>query len=186
MKTFMRGEVSRTSGRAERKRVGNAPRKPARPACSSFRRSTRRTSSSANAHAQTNQTRPNTPTKPALHPSTSQLPILHSLIRKGKGEDKATHPFTIDRHLRLAIDPQVLDLPDLAHLLHIRRITPRAENDGYLRARVDVVARDQRPGRVIDERRELHGYVLWVGGDGELKECVNWCNRRRGRLDAER
>ena len=77
-------------------------------------------------------------------------------------------PLAVDRDLGVVRQVEVLDLRDVRHLLHVGaaasafalaqrdgRIAARAEDDADLRARVDVARRDERAGRVVDERVEL-------------------------------
>ena len=54
----------------------------------------------------------------------------------------------------------MIDLLNVLHILHIRRVAPRAEDDGDLRARVHVVRCDERAGGVVDERGEFDWEVL--------------------------
>lgn len=102
------------------------------------------------------------------HPTITQKFILLAILfttttpNLNTTKKERTHPFTVNRHLRFLIDPQILNLPNLPHLLHIRRITPRPENDRDLRARVDVVGCDEGSGGVVDEGDELHGDLLLV------------------------
>ena len=71
-----------------------------------------------------------------------------------------THPFAVDRHLGRGIDPQTGNLGNVADALHVRRITTRAEDDGYLGLGVYIVRSDERAGCVVDEGCELDWNVL--------------------------
>lgn len=61
-----------------------------------------------------------------------------------------TYPFTIDSHLRLRIDPKVVDLLNVANALHISSIASCTENDSNLSRGVDIMRGNQCSGRVID------------------------------------
>lgn len=75
---------------------------------------------------------------------------------------KPTHPLAVDGHFRIRVQSQILDLSNLTHTLHIRRITSRPENDSDLGTRVDVVGGDEGSGGVVDEGGQLNGDLLWV------------------------
>lgn len=83
----------------------------------------------------------------------------------------ATYPFTVDRHLRARIDAKMIDLFDVLHVFHIRRVAARTKNDSDLRAWVNVVRRDERAGRVVYERGEFDREVLWwpMGTGGRMR-----------------
>lgn len=96
--------------------------------------------------------------KCTLHTNNQNQPSLPE--RGSLQETPPTHPFTINRHLRIVLDPQRLALFNIAHLLHIRSVTSRSEDDSDLRAWVDVVRGDERAGRVVDEGGECYWDIL--------------------------
>lgn len=105
---------------------------------------------------------------PTSAPSLLQ-PLFHSKVKGNK-----TYPFTINNHLRPRINHQILSLPNLANVLHIRRVTSRPEDDGDLGAGVDIVRGDEGSGCVVDDGGDV-GRGRSVGGRamGGVRGCVS-------------
>ena len=63
-----------------------------------------------------------------------------------------THPLAVDRHPLVGGESLLLRLQllDRAHALHVRRVAPGTKNDADARARLDVLAGDERARRVVD------------------------------------
>jgi hypothetical protein len=70
------------------------------------------------------------------------------------------YPFAVDSHVCLVVDAQVLDFVNLPDAFHVSGIATCTKDYSYTRARVDIRRGNERPGSVIDDRRQFRRYVL--------------------------
>ena len=89
-----------------------------------------------------------------------QKPELEREMRRGDERVRCAYPFAVDSHLHLRVDAKVRDLGDVLDFLHIRGITPGAEDARNTSLGVHVVRRDERARRVAREGNDLSGYLL--------------------------
>ena len=73
---------------------------------------------------------------------------------------KWTCPFTVDAHFGTDVNATARDLWNVLHPFHVCGVAAGSKDDSDLGFRIHIARSDERPSRIVDQRRQLNAELL--------------------------